>query len=428
MAPLIRTAALTLVLLAGASSGWPLRQAGLHGQEVDASRLPVAAGQPGSNLEVFLVTAGPGDAIWERFSHNAIWIRDNDTGRNTAYNWGIFSFGQENFVIRLVRGRMLYSLYGLDMQRMAAEYVGANRRLVINPVDLDPGERLELYRTLQAMDNDQDRQYRYDYYRDNCSTRVRDALDAVLGGQIEERWTDELTEATYRWHTRRLLLTDQWAALGIDFVMGHSVDRPLSAWEEMFLPLPTRDYLERTNITRTDGSVRPLLGAPQVMSEADRPPVPSAPSGFPWGWLGLGSGLALALAGLARWGGSGSVAGRRGFALLGALWTSLLGLMGTVLLLMWPLTDHVYSYWNENVLQMHPGGFVVAFWLLAGALGYEWTRARKWSRWVTLVALAGLFLQVVPGFSQANADILALTILPYLAIAWGTDRLASEEA
>ena len=63
---------------------------------------------PGSHLEVFLMTMGPGDAIWERFSHNALVVRDNRAGTEVAYNWGIFSFSQTDFVPRLLRGRMRY--------------------------------------------------------------------------------------------------------------------------------------------------------------------------------------------------------------------------------------------------------------------------------------------------------------------------------
>jgi len=57
-------------------------------------------------LEVFLLTVGPGDAIWEKFGHNALVFQDNRDGTMMAYNWGIFDFRQHDFIMRLAKGRM----------------------------------------------------------------------------------------------------------------------------------------------------------------------------------------------------------------------------------------------------------------------------------------------------------------------------------
>jgi hypothetical protein len=421
---ILRIPLLLTVLLA-----WP--PAGLapaHAQETTGppGEQEGSAGEPepGSHLEVFLVTAGPGDAIWERFSHNAIWIRDNRTGLNTAYNWGIFSFDQENFIVRLFQGRMLYAMYGLDMNRMAASYMAANRDLVVQPVDLDPAERLELQATLQAMNNDQDRYYRYDYYRDNCSTRVRDALDAVLGGQIEERWGDVATEESYRWQTRRALRRDLWAATGIDLFMGIPADRYLTAWEEMFLPLRAQRYLEETEIRRADGSVRPLLGPRQTLGDADRPPVAEAPRTIPWAEILIGIGLSLLLVALAASGAGGRKAGTVAFGLLAGLWITLWGVIGTLIVFLWTLTDHVFTYSNENLLQATPLHFVWALALFGALLSGNWEGAARWGRRLLALSLAGLVLQVLPVLDQVNGNVLALTVPTFLAVVWGARALA----
>jgi hypothetical protein len=46
---------------------------------------------PASTLEVFLITVGAGRQVWERFGHNAIWVRDTVRGIDRAYNYGMFS-------------------------------------------------------------------------------------------------------------------------------------------------------------------------------------------------------------------------------------------------------------------------------------------------------------------------------------------------
>jgi hypothetical protein len=77
----------------------------------DAQTAPSAttpAEQPGANLEVALITFGPGEEIWERFGHNAIEIRDHSSGQARWYNYGIFDFAQQNFFLNFARGLMTY--------------------------------------------------------------------------------------------------------------------------------------------------------------------------------------------------------------------------------------------------------------------------------------------------------------------------------
>src|SRR2546423_3478539 len=65
---------------------------------------------PGAELEIALVTFGPGEEIWERFGHNAVLIRDRSAGTERLYNYGMFDFAQENFWLNFARGKMLYRI------------------------------------------------------------------------------------------------------------------------------------------------------------------------------------------------------------------------------------------------------------------------------------------------------------------------------
>src|SRR5262245_48898853 len=82
---------------------------------------PVApAGDPleqtGQNVTISLLTMGHGQKVWELFGHNAIWIHDNVTGRDTVFNWGVFSFDTPNFLIRYLRGDRIYAMGGDSLQ------------------------------------------------------------------------------------------------------------------------------------------------------------------------------------------------------------------------------------------------------------------------------------------------------------------------
>jgi len=382
-----------------------------------------AIAPPGSELEVYLLTAGPGDAIWEKFSHNAIRIRNTRTGSDVAYNWGIFSFRQENFITRLIQGRMLYAMYGIPTDAMISSYRAADRVVVQHPVNLTAAEKWELERLVRAMDTDANRNYIYHYYLDNCSTRVRDALDAVLDGQIRERWGATETGTSFRWHTRRLLRSVAWAYYGIQYVLGNPGDRPISAHEEMFLPRLLAGYLEETEVTHADGTRTPLLGEASVVVDSDRPaPATDVPTTW-WlsGLAGLAIGLVLWALGLAAV--RGSAAGRWGLGLVGGLWAGLTGLLGTGLILSWFFTDHGFWRWNENAFLTNPLGLVAGLLLLGALVSRDWSGAARWTRWLALVGLAGLVLQLLPGLDQQNADLILLILPGHLALALAVQEM-----
>ena len=56
-------------------------------RQVAPPAAPLAASGPGGELTVTLVTFGIGEAVWERFGHNALWIHDAKAGTDIAYNW-----------------------------------------------------------------------------------------------------------------------------------------------------------------------------------------------------------------------------------------------------------------------------------------------------------------------------------------------------
>ena len=385
---------------------------------------------PGSHLEISLMTIGPGDAIWERFSHNALVVRDNRARTEVAYNWGIFDFNDADFIPRLARGRMRYSMRGFPASSWLAVYRQANRDVWIQPVNLTPAERLELQVLVQELDTEANRYYRYDYYRDNCSTRVRDVLDRVLGGQIRAATEDIDTGTTYRWHTARLLQSAPVAYAGIQFVVGNRGDETISAWEEMFLPLHLKEHLDGVRIVDAEGESGPLLGEAVQVIEAVRDRLPLAAPDFLFPLLLLGTALGALFAGLGWMVGEGKRWSGWALALSGAVWSGAVGLLGTALLLSWFFTDHVFWALNENAFQANPVSLVLSGLLLREALKGNGHRAGIRARIrvdavakiVGGVAIAGLCVQVLPGFDQVNGEVLAVLLPAHVGLAWGALR------
>jgi len=244
---------------------------GISGQETTREAVVTA-----DDLRVEVLTADPGDLIWERFGHNALRIVDEASGLDVAWNWGVFDFRQEDFIPRLVRGTMLYQMAPYSTEAFLREYVAAGRAVWSQELDLTPSERQLIQQAVIENYRPENRFYRYDYYRDNCSTRIRDILDRALGGRIRAETGDVVTGTTYRWHTRRLLRDVFWAYAGIQLVLGNRADEPITAWQEMFVPMRLRDYLSRATVEREGVNV-PLVREARLLVPSNRGPVPEAP-------------------------------------------------------------------------------------------------------------------------------------------------------
>ncbi|MCZ6918681.1 MAG: DUF4105 domain-containing protein [Gemmatimonadetes bacterium] len=381
---------------------------------------------PGSEITISLVTVGQGPAIWERFGHNAIWVEDRARGTSRTYNYGMFDFRQESFVLRFIRGRMLYSMMSENPQAEFRRYRAQDRTVWVQELNLTPSQRIELRDTLEWNDLPENREYRYDYYEDNCSTRIRDALDRALGGEIRRQTENAVTESTLRFHTQRLTTDNVPYYTGLLIALGPSVDRPISQWQEMFLPLSVMEHLRGVTVPGPDGSRQPLVLAEHVVYESTGP----APDAAPPSW-GLRYFLAgIVLASIIWWLGGGK---RRGvsvaFAGLATLWALAVGILGAVLLGLWAGTDHAVAYWNENLFLFNPLSLALGVVIPFVALG-----ARRAMRPAAILGLAvavsstvGFMVQVLPWLDQVNGQLYALFLLPNVAVGIRVVQLADAQ-
>lgn len=381
---------------------------------------------PGQHIYIALVTFGPGEIYWERFGHNAIWIRDSSTGIDELYDYGRFSFLQENFLSRFLQKRMLYWMQGDPSSRVIPYYRSRNRSIYVQELNLTPSQRVELRDFLIWNDTDENRFYAYDYYLDNCSTRVRDALDRVLGGRIRDATYDRTTATTFRFHTLRLMAGRIFLYTGLHALLGSPVDDPITEWEEMFLPMKVREHLRKVTVLDRDGGEVPLVTAEGTLFESSRAPLRSAPPRWTWAFLLTGIAAAGALAGAGYRASNGRVA-RAAFVTAGTMWTLVAGLCGLVITGLWGFTAHTVAAWNENLFFLNPIALVFALVLGPSLFGKRW--ATHLALWAGLavggLSVLGVLLQLLPWFNQVNGPIVALTVPINLTIAAGGWWLAS---
>jgi hypothetical protein len=409
-----------------------------------ASDAPSSA-EPGAELRVFLMTFSAGSAIYEKFGHNTICIHDPTPSEEAvgdraafdawwrrnysdavppvapflptdkAYHYGAFDFEQENFVWRFLHGLMDYWMASAPADYTAWDYARQDRAVLLQELDLSPARKLEVQRYLEENERPENRVYRYDYYRDNCSTRVRDVIDRGTGGELMRQLAAVRTDATYRSHTRRVTGTLDAEGLfwftSFTYVLGHPVDERLTAWEEAFLPDALSAHVRSVQLPDGRGGTRPLVLGEVTLAETTRPPVPQSEPHRTPGYAVAGLLIGGSFVGLAALAGRSRV-GRAGFAVLVVPWVLLWGVGATIGTYGWAATDHGASYRNENLLQMTPLMLPLAY--LAPAVAFGRRRGARLA--VRLGAIAatlsvlGFLLQALPWFWQRNGEIVALAV------------------
>jgi hypothetical protein len=379
-----------------------------------------APSEPGSELTIYLMTMGPGDAIWEKFGHNAIWIRDASTGSDIAYNYGMFSFDEPGYLGRFLRGDMRYWMQPEDGPYSARVYAAHNRSVWLQELNLTPAQRVKLREFLEWNAREENRFYAYDYYRDNCSTRVRDAIDQVLDGGLKASLEPRSAGTTYRDHSLRLTAAALPAYTGLLLGLGPMVDRPLSQWEEGFIPMQLMAHIRSVNIAGPDGASVPLVLSEQTVFEATRPAGLATPPDRTPLYLAVG----LLLAGLVVLAGK-LAAGRRGGGLLAVaiLWSLVAGLFGVVLAALWTFTSHASAYRNENLFQVNPLSLAVVGLLVFAAVRPDARRAAAVAAIaIAAISVLGFIAQAAPGLDQVNGGIIALALPVHVAVAWSVWR------
>lgn len=355
-----------------------------------------------------VATMQPGEIFFERFGHNAIVVDDPGLPEPVSYNFGYFDMEEPDFVARFVRGDMRYRLVALPLSQDLAYYREVGRGVSVQWLDLEPARAQALAEALALNARPENAVYRYDYFTDNCSTRVRDALDTALGGALERRLASRSRGNTYRGDAVRLASPAPWMWLGFDLGLGPAADRPNSLWQDAFVPMRLADALSGMRLD--DG--RPLVVDIEEVLPHRLPPEPAEAPRPWWPWL---------LAGLLLAGGVRTLGRRRPSTLAAAalpFW-ALGGVLGLVMVLLWGFTEHRFAWANQNLLLLSPLGLL----MLHG--GWRITRGREAGTpfrvlaWILAGgAVAALFLHLLPVLPQRNAHWIALLLPLHVALAW----------
>ena len=307
------------------------------------------------SYQISLLTCDPGDEIYSVFGHSAIRIIDQETGEDIVYNYGTFDFNAPYFVVKFTQRTLDYMLSVTTFDRFIYEYQYFQRNVREQVLDLNEEQKLEIIKFLKINSLPENKFYRYDFFYDNCATRIRDLFEEVLGKQLKWNEIIEPEEKSFRDLIDEYVYPLPWYDLGIDLALGSVIDAKASERDKQFLP----DYMEmafdRASI-EGDGPTRPLVKSQRVILEfPERNLSGSLFNPYLIMWLIAIIFMVITYLGYKR---------KRLFVGFDITLFGVLGLVGLLVAVLWFLTFHSQTKWNWNILWAFPGHLVLVYGLL----------------------------------------------------------------
>lgn len=351
--------------------------------------------------EVSLLTADPGTELYSSFGHSAIRLREiGPDGRDLVFNFGTFDFDTPNFYGKFATGKLNYMLSVATYDRFLVEYDHYKRGLREQVLDLNQEQKDFLLQHLDAQYAPERRFYKYDFFYNNCATKIRDAFDIALDEQLV--WGDTIVEEkTFRNLIDEFVLPLPWADFGIDLALGAVIDRPATELEKQFLPT----YMEQAFANATiveNGVSRPFVKQSRVLLEYPKEATQqSLLNPLVVFWL-----LAVVFAALTLYG------FKKGKLLKGLdiAFFGILGILGLVVTFLWFFTDHSATLWNWNILWAFPGHLVLV-WGLVARPNATWISSYLLFVMGATVVVLLLWIVGVQSFYPALIPILLLLLL-----------------
>jgi hypothetical protein len=311
--------------------------------------------------EISIITCGPDTGeLYAAFGHSAIRVYDPQQEIDLAYNYGVFNFDQPHFYLNFARGYLYYKLGVYFYPHFRDYYIRHNRFVHEQVLNLTAEQKQRVFDYLEWNARPENQTYRYDYFYNNCATKIRDVFAETLGPELKFDGSFIRTNYTIRELTDLYLDPQPWGDLGIDICLGLPMDKVATPYEYMFLP----DYIEYSFDNASIGNI-PIVKSKAVVYQS-APVITEFTIFHPWVVMNLFLLLTLALSyydwkrkNISKW--------------FDVTVFSVVGWIGVLLFLLWVATDHQAAACNFNLLWAFPLHAVV-IWILLKKKSSVWLK------------------------------------------------------
>lgn len=415
----------------------------LLGFEASAQKLEL---QLSEQAYASLLTCGPGDDFYTTFGHTALRICDSNAiqvmnrmhngnivkdtirGIDVVYNYGTFNFC-DNFYFKFAQGRLDYCLSrDHSMNNFLFEYANEGRYVYEQKLNLTHADLQKLFEAMEENYLPENRYYKYDFFKDNCATRVRDKINECIS--LPEGTNPPFAESTSdtNFTFRKLLYPHmdgrlEWWKLGIDLVLGSICDKRASNLDYDFCPIElshqvdTMYYLAKVDSTHTIEKIK--LAEPMVLilpENRAQLPMSIYPTLVFWASCLIVIGLTVI-----SWVKQSRGSKRWKLRGLDAPLFLIVALISVVIIFLWFFSDHYCTKGNLNILWASPLFFY---------FGLFTARSNKWVIYVQLlmlVVLMGGFWWLPQEFNAAIFPIALMLFVRLISIVRGQNAPIIQE-
>jgi len=305
-------------------------------------------------IKVSLLTCSPGAELYSIFGHTAIRIK-SDSNFDIIYNYGTFDFDDPDFYKNFVRGKLDYYVSAETFEMFMREYEYENRGVIEQDLNMSCAEKQKLFNALRENSKEENKNYKYQYIFDNCSTRPRDIVIRGFDDSVIFKRILPDPSPTYRNLIHEYLDRGKqyWSAFGIDLLLASRIDRKVTDLEAMFLP----DYLMK-GFDSAAVDRRKVVSAKRLLIRN----VPALNQGDSWFTPLVFTSILLAIGVIltflkSNW-------AQSTVNIFDISYFLILGLVGCFILFMWFGTDHELCRDNYNLFWALPTHVVMSFFIL----------------------------------------------------------------
>jgi hypothetical protein len=312
-----------------------------------------------------LLTCGPGTETYSIYGHSALRIVIPEKHQDSVYNWGVFDFETPNFAWKFAKGRLDYLLAAQSLNSFLGVYLFEQRYVYSQTINLDSKEVRKLVDLINENLKPENRKYRYDFFYDDCSTRIRDLLEKAIGEKLKYPPSETGKIPTFRDMVARYQNPFPWLRFGVDLIMGSTADKKAVFRDRMFLPIDLKNGLSEALVNRS-GKMIPLLQNPVVLVDFRTPVVKqnffTAP---PFVFTSIIT-LILILASLIKT--------RKIIRIIDIVIYSVFSILSVLMIFFNFFTDHLQMKWNLNIIWLNPFIMFCLAMLILNKPGTIWFR------------------------------------------------------
>ena len=289
--------------------------------------------------QISVLTMGPGTALNDAFGHTAIRIKDPVYKFDIVFDYGRYDFETEHFYLKFAQGKLDYEVIQSEFKRFFRYYQYNNRSVKEQVLNLSTAQKTALYEHLKETIKPENKSYPYDFFYNNCATKIKDDIEYILDNQLVYYPKPTFKQFSFRNLIRSDLNQNSWGSLGIDLALGSKIDQIASVEEHMFLPKYLYQLLANARLKMDDSK---LISTSKTLNPSDA----TAQNNFfssPFFILGILAFIMLLVT-------YKDYKNKTRSKWLDISLFAFTGVIGVVLLLLWVATDHQTTAYNYNLL------------------------------------------------------------------------------